>query len=58
MQIDNVSKVFLHVQNNYDNSVFFSNVIFPYHHSFSKLKKVFTLMIIKEKAIEIGKFHF
>ncbi len=27
------------------------------HHSFSKLKKILTLMTIKEKQIEIGKIH-
>jgi hypothetical protein len=58
MQIDDASKVLLHVQNNYDNDFFFkclfslSNV----HHSFSKLK-VLTLMIIKAKALQIDKFH-
>jgi hypothetical protein len=28
------------------------------HHSFSKLKRVLTLMIIKQKAFEIGNFYF
>jgi hypothetical protein len=54
MQIDNVSKVFLHVQSNYDNFVLFFKCPFSLsnlHHSFSKLNKVLTLMIIKEKAL-------
>jgi hypothetical protein len=28
------------------------------HYSFSKLKRILTLMIVKAKAFEIGKFHF
>jgi hypothetical protein len=60
MQIDKVSKVRLDVQNNYDNLVFFSKHLFSLsnvHQSFSKLKRVLTLMIINAKALEIGKFH-
>ncbi len=61
MHIDKVSRVLLHVQSNYDNLVFFSKHLFSLsnvHHSFSNLKRVFKLMIIKTKALEIGKFHF
>jgi hypothetical protein len=28
------------------------------HHSFSKLKRILTLMIIKSKALEVGKKSF
>jgi hypothetical protein len=28
------------------------------HHSFSKLKRILTLMIIKGKTLEIGEIHF
>jgi hypothetical protein len=57
MQIDNVSRVLLHVQRNCHNFIFFSNVIFPYQMC-TILKKVLALMIIKAKTLEIGKFHF
>jgi phosphoenolpyruvate carboxylase len=39
MQIDNVS-ILLHVQNNYDNWVFFQTFLSNVHHSFSKLKRI------------------
>jgi hypothetical protein len=60
MQIDDVSRFLLDVQNNYENGFFFKH-FFPLsivHHSFSKLKRILTLMIIKEKSLEINKLHF
>jgi transposase len=59
MQIDDVSILLLHVQSNYDNGLFskycfsLSNV----HHSFSKLKRILTLMTIKENSLEINKIY-
>jgi hypothetical protein len=60
MQIDDVSKAFLHVQSNCHNGFIFEMPFFlsNVHHNFSKLKKTLTLMIIKIKALEIGKLHF
>jgi len=60
MQIDHVSRFLLHVQSNYENGYFskhyfsLSNV----HHSFSILERILTLMIIKEKSLNINKIHF
>jgi len=59
MQIDNASRILLHVHNNYHNDFFFK-CFFPLsnvHNSFSKLKRILTSMIIKEKTFEIGKIH-
>jgi hypothetical protein len=61
MQIDDVSRILLHVQNNHHNLVIFSNIFFSLSnvdHSFSKLKRVLTLVIIEAKEFEIGNFHF
>jgi hypothetical protein len=55
MQIDDVSRFLLHVQNNYENGFFPLSIV---QHSFSKLKRILTLMIMKEKLLEINKFHF
>jgi len=62
MQIDEVSRVFLHVLNNYGHFFYFffkhpfslSNV----HHSFSKLERILILIIRKTKALEVGQIHF
>jgi hypothetical protein len=59
MQIDDVSRVFLHVQNNYGHFFFFKH---PFslsneHHSFSKLERTLILVIRKTKALEIGEIH-
>jgi hypothetical protein len=62
MQIDDLSKVLYMFKTIVNNGFFFfSNVIIPsinVHHSFSKLKRILTLMIIKGKTLEIGEIHF
>jgi hypothetical protein len=57
MQIDDVSRAFLHVQNNYGQWFSFFKHIFFLSNA-SKLEMILTLMIIKEKTLEIRKIHF
>jgi hypothetical protein len=59
MQIDDVSKVPLHIQHNHGQWFCFSNVLFVYqmHTIFFKLTGILRLMIIKAIALEIGKIH-
>jgi len=58
MQIDDISRVLLHVQNNYvflfQTSFFLINV----HHSLSKLERILTLKIVILKKFKIGKIHY
>jgi hypothetical protein len=58
MQIDDVLRIFLHVQNNYGHFFFkhpfsLSNV----HNSFSKLERIL-ILIIRKKILEVGEIHF
>ncbi len=60
MQINDVSRVLLHVQNNYHNGFIFQMFFFlikcaPF---FLKIEEDFNIDDIKEKALEIGKIHF
>jgi hypothetical protein len=60
MQIDKISKVLLHCQNNCVNLVFFQTSFFlikcaPF---LFKIEKGLNIDGIKAKALEIGKFHF
>jgi hypothetical protein len=59
MQIDDISIVLLHVQNNYG-FLFFKRLFFllNVHHSFSKLEEVLTSKIIILKKIKIGKMNY
>jgi hypothetical protein len=59
MQIDDVSRGFLHVQNNYGHCFFFQTSFFiiNVHHSFSKLERILLLIIRKTKALEIVEIH-
>jgi len=58
MQIDDFSKVFLHVQNNDGQSYFFQIYIFVIKCAPFLLKIGEVLILMVEKKIEIGENHF
>jgi hypothetical protein len=61
MQFEDVPKVIFNIKNLRVNSCFFLKQLFSLynvHHSFSRLKRIWMVMIKRTKIIEIGDLHF